>query len=110
MLCYSALFLLLFIYFLDEKGPCPGSIHIERNHQGLQPKVNEFKSENEIYQTTRPKPKSKLTPPVLKRITEPPKGWEQRRSALHSGKQNTCPFLQHNMDGTALLRVSLQKS
>jgi hypothetical protein len=53
-------------FFLDEKGPCPGSIHIERNHQGLQPKVNEFKSENKIYQTTRPKPQSKLTPPVLR--------------------------------------------
>jgi hypothetical protein len=97
-------------FFLDEKGPCPGSIHIERNHQGLQPKVNEFKSKNESYQTTRLKPQSKLTPPVLRTHYRPTKGaGTATQRVTRRGKQNSCQ-LQHDMDGTALLRVGLQKS
>jgi hypothetical protein len=41
--------LLAYMFFLDEKGFCPGFIHIERNHQGLQLKQTSS-TENENYQ------------------------------------------------------------
>jgi hypothetical protein len=49
---------------LDEKGSCPGSIHMERNHQGLQPKAYEFcrKMKTTSYQAECRS--LELTPPV----------------------------------------------
>jgi hypothetical protein len=105
--CEEALGRPLVLFLLDKKGSCLSSIHIEKNH--LQPKAYEFSTKQKLTAIRQRFCQSlELTPLSLKpRYRTQGSGKATQRITT---RKHILPLLQHNMDGSALIRMSLQKS